>query len=333
MKYRRLLVGISLLLVLGLLAACGAEEAEPEMPPTEEVEQTPVPEPTEPVDDGEGLPPAAVLAAEEALSEALGIDQDEIEPIDFEQREWPDACLGLAVEGEMCAQVITPGFLVRLDAAGETYHVRTDLEARTVRIEELAGRPQVGPPDLERFPDAVEAARARLSADLNVPVAGVEVLSYEETEWPDACLGYAGVDELCAEVITPGYRVTARAANRLFEVHTDAGGSAVRYQEISEPATDLPGAVAAARQALAESLEIDVEEVTVLSFEPYQWPDGCLGLGRPDEMCLQVITPGYLVMLRVEDQIYEAHTNESGSAVRFAGEGGQRPLGRGILEP
>jgi hypothetical protein len=49
--------------------------------------------------------------------------------------DWPNACLGLEEEGEMCAQVLTPGWRVILSAAGEQYTFRTDEEGQVVRQE------------------------------------------------------------------------------------------------------------------------------------------------------------------------------------------------------
>lgn len=82
------------------------------------------------------LPDDVAMAAKEALSAETGVAVEEIEVMEAEEREWPDACLGLAEEGEACAQVITPGWRVTLRAEGETYVLRTDEEGTAVRMEE-----------------------------------------------------------------------------------------------------------------------------------------------------------------------------------------------------
>ena len=81
-------------------------------------------------------PPYAVLAAEQHLSEELGIPVDEIEYVSFSREEWPDACLGLAEPDEMCAQVITPGWRIVLTAEGQQYVYRTDESGGVLRQEE-----------------------------------------------------------------------------------------------------------------------------------------------------------------------------------------------------
>ena len=72
------------------------------------------------------LPPQAVLEAANQLSEDLGITVEEIEIVEFEQVEWPDACLGISQEGQACAQVITPGFRAVLEVNDQEYEFRTD---------------------------------------------------------------------------------------------------------------------------------------------------------------------------------------------------------------
>lgn len=80
------------------------------------------------------LPPSAVLEAQEQLSDMLGVSVESIQVIEFEQVDWPDACLGLPQEGEACAQVITPGFRVVLEVNGEQHVFRTDREGNVVRL-------------------------------------------------------------------------------------------------------------------------------------------------------------------------------------------------------
>ncbi|MHB1448246.1 MAG: hypothetical protein ACYCX1_03765 [Bellilinea sp.] len=68
-------------------------------------------------------------------------------------------------------------------------------------------------------------------------------------------------------------------------------------------AKDIPPAALAAQTALAQKLGLSTENVTIQNVEPALWSDSCLGLGAADEICLQVLTSGYLVTLLAEDQI------------------------------
>ncbi len=85
--------------------------------------------------------------------------------------------------------------------------------------------------------------------------------------------------------------------------------------EITPPIQTLPGAVEAVQQVMAKRLGIDSQEVEILLYENVDWPDACLGVQNPEQICAQVITPGYRILIQEKDQIYEFHTNLSGDQI------------------
>ncbi|MDA1215619.1 MAG: hypothetical protein O2812_01920 [Chloroflexi bacterium] len=70
-----------------------------------------------------------------------------------------------------------------------------------------------------------------------------------------------------------------------------------------------PPMVTLAREDLAGLLGIDVGDVSVLSIEPVEWPDTSLGNPQPGLFYLQVITPGYKLILEGADFPYTYHTD------------------------
>ena len=105
---RAILIGT---LVLGvLLAACGPQETPEDRP-------------------------EAVEAAVTALATSLGVSENQVEVLSYEETEWPDACLGLPRDDEMCAQAITPGYEVVMEVDGQSYVARTDMSGDQVRLE------------------------------------------------------------------------------------------------------------------------------------------------------------------------------------------------------
>lgn len=82
---------------------------------------------------------------------------------------------------------------------------------------------------------------------------------------------------------------------------------------------DQDRAFAAAREALAKELRIDELAVQRVEVTPQEWNDACLGVTRTGEMCAQVITPGWLVIMDVGSRQYEAHTDREGRQVRLVG--------------
>lgn len=77
-------------------------------------------------------------------------------------------------------------------------------------------------------PLALDEARRRLSQRIGVPEAQVSVEEVDRVEWPDACLGAAGSQEVCAEVITPGFRIVLEARGQEHVYHSDLQGNVRR---------------------------------------------------------------------------------------------------------
>lgn len=80
-------------------------------------------------------------------------------------------------------------------------------------------------------PDVAEAAKQRLSEEVDVPVQGIEIVRANQVDWTDTCLDLGGPDEFCGQAITPGWRVILRAEGEEYEIHTDLGADSVRLKE------------------------------------------------------------------------------------------------------
>ena len=91
------------------------------------------------------------------------------------------------------------------------------------------------------------------------------------------------------------------------------------------------GAAANMAGVLANQLGIDSSAVTVTSSEAVEWPNACLGVTLEDEMCAQVITPGYKIVLSANGNTYTYHTDQSGSWYRLV-EGPEVQIGAPIAD-
>ena len=78
------------------------------------------------------------------------------------------------------------------------------------------------------LPGPVTAAQKMLALTLGVQQNQVEVGSYEVKEWTDSCMGAAKEGEMCAQVITDGFKVTMRAKGKYYEVHANQDGSLIK---------------------------------------------------------------------------------------------------------
>lgn len=85
--------------------------------------------------------------------------------------------------------------------------------------------------------------------------------------------------------------------------------------ETFEPQMDESKIESRVRRALAQRFtkpdQVSQTRIEVLDIQAREWPDACLGVKREDEVCAQVITPGYEVKARVGDQTYSVHTDRS----------------------
>jgi hypothetical protein len=181
--------------------------------------------------------------------------------------------------------------------------------------------PATETPETESASDAVTAAAlAHLAGELGVAEAEIELISVDMAEFTDSCLGLGQPNESCLQAITPGWLVMLAAAGQEYEVRTDETGEQVRLASETESAADPDAATVAAVAHLANELGVAEAEIEIVSLEAAEFTDSCLGLGQPNESCLQAITPGWLIMLSAEGQEYEVHTDETGQQVRVAGE-------------
>ncbi len=84
------------------------------------------------------VPGAAQQVAIKQLASNLGISETDVKLVSTAVVEWPDSCLGTALQGVMCAQMVTPGFLFVLEAGGRQYEYHTSQDASQIMPGSLA---------------------------------------------------------------------------------------------------------------------------------------------------------------------------------------------------
>ncbi len=89
---------------------------------------------------------------------------------------------------------------------------------------------------------------------------------------------------------------------------------------IVQPPPGVPDPAARAAQLaksdLAELTGKDVSEIVVVSVEATNWPDTSLGCPQKGSMYLQVITPGFKIVLELNGVHYTYHTDMGSHIVR-----------------
>lgn len=67
-----------------------------------------------------------------------------------------------------------------------------------------------------------------------------------------------------------------------------------------------------ARQDLAQRLDVPIEDIELIKFEAVVWPDASLGCPRPGMVYAQVLSSGYLVVLKADGKEHEYHAGKGG---------------------
>ncbi len=166
-------------------------------------------------------PSAPLQLAVDLLAAELGISPEGIEVISALPVQWNDASLGCPQPDQAYPPVITPGYLITLSVAGETYNVHTDLSGLAVVCEadqDPIGSGTVPDPIVAEF---IAQARADLAHRLNVPVDQVVLVRSEAVDWPDSSLGCAQPGEEVVQAVTAGYRIVLAVGEAFYEYHTD----------------------------------------------------------------------------------------------------------------
>lgn len=120
---------ISIALMVMLLGACAPQGQPTELPP-EVIEQA-----TQIIEQATQISEELTPGQEAAISavvQNLGVAAEQVKVVSTEAVEWPDSCLGITQEGIDCAQVVTPGFRITLDVAGQQVEYRTNQDGSVI---------------------------------------------------------------------------------------------------------------------------------------------------------------------------------------------------------
>ncbi len=291
-------------------------------------------------------PAELVNMAVSDLAKQTGQRNEDIEVLRVEPVYWSDSSLGGVAGGNLL--VITPGLRIFLKAGGTNYLYHTNMEqvfrsddeavevveigSNMVKQPEEKGKPEpFQPRENDAYPaELVEMAVSDLAKELGKREDDIGVLRVEPVYWSDSSLGGVGGGNL--PVTTPGFRIFLEAGGTIFLYHTNmeqvfrSDEEVVEVEEEklgseglpvveSEPQLSYPREDETYPRELIQMVLSDLAEYTgqeigsieIVQVEPVTWSDASLG-GVTDGV-LQVLTPGFLITLRVGDISYEYHTS------------------------
>ena len=185
------------------------------------------------------------------------------------------------------------------------------------------------------LPQPVQAAVADLAQRLGVAAEQITVETMERVTWPDTSLGNPQPGMMYPQVLTQGYRVFLQHNGVSYEYHTDMDtrvtlveGDGAAPAAPAAPVGAQPGhtepqldetemrlwMIATAKLDLTRRLGIGMGGVYLASLESVVWPDGALGMERPEDFP-QVETPGYRMILETAQGLIAYHTDLAGTVV------------------
>ncbi|MGD8402485.1 MAG: hypothetical protein PVJ21_02415 [Anaerolineales bacterium] len=71
----------------------------------------------------------------------------------------------------------------------------------------------------------------------------------------------------------------------------------------------LQGLIDKAKEELSQRLSIELTEISLTKAEEVVWSNASLGCPQPGMVYAEVLTPGYLILLEVNNMVYEYHAS------------------------
>ena len=169
-----------------------------------------------------------------------------------------------------------------------------------------------------------DTVRWDLAIEVKTSPGRLFVTDASRQTWPNSCLGLPRPQELCNDVLVPGWRILFSDGDKSWTYRADMQGR-IRRLESQLNSTTLPNSVRSA--VLKDAFERSQQPATTLritSARKQTWPDSCLGLN--DGVCAQVLVPGWEVTVALANlrQRWIYRTNRDGSQVRLV-RGSDRP--------
>lgn len=154
-------------------------------------------------------------AAIDIIVNQYGFEASQIVPLKTTRKTWADTCLEVAPMGEVCIPQEIPGYFMLFYADHSIFEAHTDDSAQKIYVLNY----------LSKYATPVEVAIQYLAKQLDISTNKIRVLSNEQIDWPDSCLGVVSEDMVCVPVLTPGFLIQLEAMGVVFEFHADIYGS------------------------------------------------------------------------------------------------------------
>ncbi len=176
------------------------------------------------------------------------------------------------------------------------------------------------PRDRQLPRSVIDAVRREISRRTSTPPGQLRVVTFSQESWPDSCLGISRPDQACGQVyIQDGWRVVMSDGRQSWAYRTDGTGYIVRSEgeQTSPDSSNLPNSVSdAVLQAASQRTGLRTSELRIVNSVQIK-ADGCLGLPRPGEACIEIGQRVWEVTVEGGKQRLVYRTNRNGSQIRL----------------
>lgn len=100
-----------------------------------------------------------------------------------------------------------------------------------------------------------------------------------------------------------------KGSQRQFFTSNASGAPIASGQEATASAQIASDAVQLAKKEVVTLTKLPEKTIDVVQQQRVDWPDSSLGCPQPGFAYLQVITPGYKIILQTPEEIFEYHTD------------------------
>lgn len=162
-------------------------------------------------------------------------------------------------------------------------------------------------------PDAapIAATRQKLALMLGQRVTTIRLISSVATNFNDSCFGLGLANELCAQAITPGYKMTFTQGGRRYVFHTNADGSASRMPRQFGVFVSYNRAVINGRAMVAKQFGVNRSTVPLIDWHPLPIMPPCL----PNNPCPLIAPIGYALTFVAKGQSVTVNMGLDGKVI------------------
>ncbi|MCZ2110526.1 MAG: hypothetical protein LC118_13325 [Dehalococcoidia bacterium] len=228
----------------------------------------------------------------------LKLDALKVELKSLQGAGW-DGCMGVNEPGKACRELFGAGVIAIFEGGGKElrYH--------------LVGSKWVGPVDPAKASDG-SPVPDELAIDFR------DLLSrYARHDW--SLRTKVNPTSLVIEEVLPA-TADPNAADAYVHMSVRDRDAVQWYrmgltgiEQVSPPA-DLPAGAAEAasvekaiREDMAKRGNGTIDDISILSYREVTWPDGCLGIVKPGQVCAQALVDGFMVRAGAGGKVYRYH--------------------------